>query len=176
MKTLQLNVGYEPMGLISWKKAVKKIVKGKAEVLVEQDSPLRSCYMSSQKPAVIRIFKYHRNYGDVKLCRENIYARDQYICQYCGEKFKAKDLTLDHVIPESRGGPFSWSNLVACCSMCNNTKDARTPVEASMPLLRKPFRPTWMPNVLIKSIKRGRIPYQWVDWIAWIKEDKHGDK
>ena len=172
MRTLQLNVGYEPMGLISWKKAVRKIMKGKAEVLAFQESPLRSCYTRGQKPAVIRIFKYHRNYGDVKMSRENIYARDQYICQYCGGKFLAKDLTLDHVLPDSRGGPFSWTNIVACCGLCNNKKDNRTPEEANMPLLRKPFKPTWMPNVLIKSIKRGRVPKQWAEWISWIEESK----
>jgi 5-methylcytosine-specific restriction endonuclease McrA len=170
MRTLQLNVGYEPIGLISWKKAVKKVVRGKAEVLDVQDSPLRSCYIEEKKPAVIRILKYHRNYGQVKLCRENIYARDQYICQYCGEKFIAKELTLDHVIPESRGGPFSWKNLVTCCASCNNRKDARTPKEAEMPLLRKPFKPNWMPSVLAKSIKRGRVPKQWISWISWIEE------
>lgn len=157
------------MSLVSWKKAVKKVVAGKAEVLAEQNSPLRSSHINSQKPAVIRLFKYHRNYGYVKLCRGNIYARDQYICQYCGIKYRAENLTLDHVLPESRGGLSTWTNLVACCKGCNQNKANKTPQEADMPLLRKPFKPAWMPSVLVLSIKRGRIPKQWADWISWIK-------
>ncbi len=103
MRTLQLNVGYEPIGLISWKRAVKKIWKAKAEVLAVQSSPLRSHYSDGLKPAVIRIFSYHRNYGDVKLCRENIFARDQYLCQYCGEKFKKKEFLESIMITYDKG-------------------------------------------------------------------------
>jgi len=169
MRTLQLNVGYEPIGLISWKKAVKKVMRGKAEVLDVQNSPLRSCYTAGNKPAVIRILHYHKNYDNVKLCRDNIYARDQYTCQYCRDRFRHNELTLDHIIPESRGGPFSWTNLVACCESCNNKKDNRTPEEANMPLARTPFRPTWMPAVLVKSIQRGRVPKQWANWVSWIE-------
>jgi len=169
MKTLQLNIGYEPINLISWKKAIVKVFKGKAEILDEQDSPLRSCYINGKKPAVIRLFQYHKNYNMVKLNRENIYVRDQYTCQYCGNIFSAPELTLDHVMPESRGGLFSWKNLVTCCATCNNKKGSQTPQEAEMPLLREPFRPSWMPDVLIKSIKMGEVPKQWGRWISWVQ-------
>lgn len=168
MQTLQLNSGYEPIGLVSWKKAIKKVLSGKAEVLDVQDSLLRYSNITDKKPAVIRIFKYHKAHCYVRLNRENIFARDQYVCQYCGKKFKAKELTLDHIIPQSRGGPNSWTNLVTCCDSCNNKKDNRTPEEANMPLRTLPTRPNWLPAILVKAIKNTGIPPQWARWLDWV--------
>lgn len=168
MKTLLLNNGYEPIRLISWKRAITLHFLGKGDILDFYEAPLRSRFIKMKMPAVIRLRRYHRCRERVKLSRENIYARDQYKCQYCGEEFNSKDLTLDHIHPESRGGKNSWLNLVACCGPCNNKKDNRTPKEASMPLLRKPFVPRWMPAVLVKAIRNKEIPKQWLPWIQWI--------
>lgn len=170
MKTLLLNMSGEPLKLISWKKAVVLYLSGKVSLLEEYPVPLRSCYINMNKPAVVQLRTYHRTKYGVKLSRENIYARDQYICQYCGEPFATKELTLDHVLPESRGGKFSWTNLVTCCSSCNNKKDNKTPGEANMPLLKKPVQPSWMPAVLMKAIKYHEIPTQWHRWISWLDE------
>ncbi len=83
---------------------------------------------------------------EVRLSRRNIFARDKNICQYCGRHFARFDLTIDHVVPRSRGGGDTWENLVLACSGCNLKKRDRTPEEAQMPLVRKPVAPRWLPR------------------------------
>ena len=94
--------------------------------------------------------------------RKNVVWRDKNICQYCGNRFCFADLTMDHVIPKSRGGDKSWTNIVACCKRCNNIKSNRTPEEARMPLIKKPFIPKWNIHVLLRDKK---IPQEWEDYI-----------
>jgi len=175
MKALLLNVTYEPIRLISWKRAVTLTFLKKADVLSEYDIPLRSRYLELKMPAVIILKKYHKSRESVRMSRENIYARDQYTCQYCGNRFKPDELTLDHVMPQSRGGISSWKNLVASCATCNSEKSNNTPKEAGMPLLRTPFKPKWMPAVLVKAIENKEVPKQWVDWIKWINQTDQAD-
>ena len=79
------------------------------------------------------------------LCADSIFKRDKYKCQYCGHTFSRAELNLDHIIPESRGGPKSWPNIVTSCKRCNTLKDNRTPQEAGMRLLRKPTTPKAIP-------------------------------
>ena len=85
----------------------------------------------------------------LRLSRRNIFLRDEHTCQYCGSR---KDLTLDHVLPRSRGGTSTWENLVACCRECNLAKGRRTPEEAKMPLRRQPVRPTWTVVVQLTGV------------------------
>lgn len=170
MLTLMLNSGYEPIRLIRWQRAVKLCFLEKADVIEEYDIPIRSAYLEIKQPAVIRLRKHHQFFERVKLTKEHIYARDQFICQYCHKGLKFGDLTLDHVLPQSRGGKYKWSNLVTCCSPCNNEKGALTPEEAKMPLLRQPVAPKWMPSVLVNAIKSKKVPEQWSGWIRWIKK------
>jgi 5-methylcytosine-specific restriction endonuclease McrA len=84
---------------------------------------------------------------EVRFSRRNIFERDGHLCQYCGSKFSKQDLTLDHVVPQSRGGGNTWENLVLACVPCNVRKGNRTPEEAHMPLLRRPKKPTWLPRL-----------------------------
>jgi 5-methylcytosine-specific restriction endonuclease McrA len=94
-------------------------------------------------PNVIRLRTYrHIPVRLQVVTRKNIYLRDANTCQYCGSKLKSDDLTLDHIIPKSRGGKSSWDNMVACCRVCNSRKDNRTPEEAGMPLLHRPLPAT----------------------------------
>lgn len=147
---LVLNSSYEPVSITRAKNALKLLVKGAA--VAEEDYGVE-VYPGIPLPCVIRL----RNYKKIPirisiLTRSNIYARDHYRCQYCGQKegstvqINGKPqkvvLTLDHVLPASRGGPFSWDNLVSCCRRCNTQKNDRTPEEAEMPLLRQPGRLT----------------------------------
>jgi 5-methylcytosine-specific restriction endonuclease McrA len=78
---------------------------------------------------------------ELPFTRENIYARDEFTCQYCGKQFHSNELSLDHVYPKSRGGEDSWENLVTCCRKCNQKKADRTPEEARMPILCEPRKP-----------------------------------
>lgn len=83
---------------------------------------------------------------EVRFSRRNIFERDRNTCQYCGRAFPKPDLTIDHVIPSSRGGTDTWENLVLACVKCNVKKANRTPDEARMPLVRKPVKPNWLPR------------------------------
>jgi len=83
---------------------------------------------------------------DVHFSRTSIMDRDRHTCQYCGRPFPRTQLTIDHVVPQSRGGGDSWENLVIACLACNVRKGNRTPEEAGMPLLRRPVKPAWIPH------------------------------
>lgn len=83
---------------------------------------------------------------EVRFSRRNIFERDKNKCQYCGRPFPKPDLTIDHVVPRSRGGRDTWENLVLACVPCNVRKGNRTPDEAKMPLVRKPVKPSWLPR------------------------------
>ena len=95
---------------------------------------------------------------EVPFSRRNIYRRDNYTCQYCGKRFHAEDLTIDHVIPKSRGGKTTWENCVLACAACNLRKGDRTLEEAGMALLGKPAKPSWNPNLLVRG---GPLPLSW---------------
>ena len=95
---------------------------------------IHSITFAIKLPSIIRLLKYVRvkNHNRVKFSRANIYARDDYTCQYCGKKFPSEDLTFDHVVPVALGGQKRWDNIVAACFRCNHRKGGRTPEEAGM--------------------------------------------
>ena len=138
-RVLLLNQTYEPLGTVSVARAV--IMTFKDTVTVEEfdgERVLRSARTEFRVPSVIR----RRSYINVRrrqeasgMKRMRIYMRDKFRCQYCGEKKAASDLTLDHILPRSRGGDNSPVNIVTACVACNNRKGNRTPAEARMPLL-----------------------------------------
>ena len=102
-------------------------------------------------PKIIRLLDYDRLPAQtVKLNRRNIYARDTNHCQYCGKKFPTSELTLDHILPRTQGGKSSWTNLVCACVACNSRKGGRTPHEARMKLLRKPYQPRRNPVINLR--------------------------
>jgi 5-methylcytosine-specific restriction endonuclease McrA len=136
-KVLVLNASYEPLNITSWRRAIVLLIKGKAEQ-VEHNG--RFIYPGIPLPTVIRLRHYIRvPYKEIPLTRKNILHRDGHSCQYCG--YTGDDLTLDHVIPRSRGGGESWENMVTACVRCNIKKGNRTPREANMPLDISPHRP-----------------------------------
>lgn len=136
---LVLNASYEPIHVCAVRRAVILIVKGVALAEESGDGMLRSPSRAMDVPSVIRLLEYRRIPRQTRaISRKNILLRDQYTCQYCNQRFGAGDLTLDHVIPRSRGGANTWENLVACCLRCNNLKGDRLPDEAAMHLSRKP--------------------------------------
>lgn len=138
-KVLVLNASGEPHSLSKWTRAIKLLVKGKAET-VEHDG--RILVPGFPMPRVIKLRRYiYRPYKKLAANRENVIHRDGYTCQYCGRRRRERDLTLDHVLPRSRGGKDTWTNLVAACYACNARKGDRTPEEACMPLLSIPYRP-----------------------------------
>lgn len=133
---LVLNASFEAIAICASRRALALVVKDTAWV---QEHDGREVHAGIMFPTVIRLKEYKKIPHRVQvLTRKNLLARDNHECQYCGEAFSAWDLTLDHVVPRSKGGPSSWQNLVACCGPCNRRKADRTPLEANMPLLKIP--------------------------------------
>lgn len=167
-RALLLNSSYEPMNIICWQKAIVLWFQGKVEVVEFHNIFARSFCNSFQVPSVMRLKTYvrPRSYGAVRFCRENVYIRDNCTCQYCGEKFSTKALTLDHVIPASKAGPKSWTNVVAACRKCNQKKADRTPESARMPLLKQPAIPSWLPHPELHH-KPHTLPMTWLQYLRF---------
>ena len=134
---LVLNSSYEPVQIAPARRALTLMSKG--AVVVEETYGEKEIYPGIYLPSVVRL-RHHVKipYRMTVLTRKNLYTRDRNQCQYCGKKQQPSDLTLDHIIPESRGGKWGWENLVAACTPCNRKKANRTPEEAGMTLLHKP--------------------------------------
>lgn len=137
-QVLVLNASYEPLNITTWRRAVVMVLKGKAEGL--EHDPDRRIREDTLLPTVIRLRHFVRvPYKQLPLTRRNLFHRDGHRCQYCGAS--AEQLSVDHVVPRSRGGLDTWENVTTACLPCNVRKGNRTPREAAMPLLRPPHRP-----------------------------------
>lgn len=138
---LVLNQDYSPIGTCNVQRAITLVFLRKADLISDHpDRKLRSSDEAYEWPSVIRLKRYvHLPYRSVILSRKNVLRRDGFRCQYCGSSHA---ITIDHVLPKSRGGPDTWENLVAACIPCNNKKGSRTPEEAGLKLRNKPYRPS----------------------------------
>lgn len=192
-RVLKLNRNYQPLEIITAKEAFNLLWKDYAEVVVVEDGSYSNHTFSSwaeiselkevlgdwaeydewihtpsltlEVPRVIRVLTYNEipKYG-IRLTRKNIYSRDNNTCQYCGKKFPTDKLNIDHIIPKSRGGKNTWGNLACSCFKCNQKKRDRTPDEAGMKLIRKPFKPKYSPHI---TIHIGHAKYQsWKSFIS----------
>ncbi len=165
-EVLVLNASYEPLHVVSTRRAILLLLKEKAELVEATDQCIRAASAAFPRPLVIRLRQYiklPRNLS-LPLTRRLVYARDQYTCQYCGGHFGAANLTLDHVTPKSRGGQKTWENIVTACKRCNQLKGNRTPDEAHMRLRRPPYRPRYVALVWLKSPERR--PSAWEKYIT----------
>ena len=169
-QVLLLNITYEPLKVINWRKAITLLFLGKVEVLEEYSREVHSVSFAIKLPSVVRLLRMVKKpHSPIRFSRQNIYARDKYRCQYCGRRFSSEDLNYDHVIPKSRGGKSEWTNIVTCCLECNRQKGGRTPKEAHMMLTRKPSQPTWLPALKI-TIGYREVPQSWRDYLYWNME------
>jgi 5-methylcytosine-specific restriction endonuclease McrA len=150
-KCIVLNSDMSILGTTDYKRAIRLVVTGKAESLVDTN---RQIHPEMFVPAVIRLVKAIRNLWRKRVpwSKQNVHVRDKFICQYCGTKIPKNKATIDHVIPQAQGGKNSWENCVCSCFRCNNYKEDRTPSEANMSLKKKPVAPTIM-EFLYKKIK-----------------------
>jgi len=160
--TLMLTPWMAPHEVISWQRAIVLVWLDKVDVLEQYDELITSPTWALEKPSVVRLRKPVRvaRGGVVRFTRRNVYARDDYTCQYCGERKLASELNYDHVVPRSRGGKTTWDNIVTSCFGCNDRKGDKTPHEAGMRLRRKPVRPTSLPIVHGPSLGPS-IPPSW---------------
>jgi 5-methylcytosine-specific restriction endonuclease McrA len=141
-KVLVLNASYEPLSILDAKNAILLLLGGKAVTIANHpEHRIRTICESVPMPSIVRLNVFIRvQYKTALLNRKNLFRRDGFRCQYCGRKDVL--LTIDHMVPKSRGGEDSWDNLIAACKSCNTIKGNRTPLEAGMPPLSKPIRPT----------------------------------
>jgi 5-methylcytosine-specific restriction endonuclease McrA len=137
---LVLNASYEPINICGARRALVLVLKGVARTEEEQGELLHAARMKMPMPSVIRLLEYRRIPHQTRaLSRKNILLRDRNSCQYCGIVLTSSELTLDHVIPRSRGGLSTWENLVACCHNCNRRKGSQMLHELrEMKLIREP--------------------------------------
>lgn len=124
LKALVLNSSYEPLRIITWQKAIIMWFQDKVEILEYHATSVRSIKESFQLLSVLKLKTYirPRKTDGVRFCRENVYIRGSHTCQYCAIKFPYKELTIDHVVPASHGGPKTWTNVVTACRKCNQIK------------------------------------------------------
>ena len=161
-KTLVLDSSYTPRGIISSLRAFVIVYKGNANVVHEHEEAFKlyNPELIIQKPSIIRVPKYvNTRHHKVPLTRHNIYKRDGNECVYCGEG-ERRLLTLDHVVPKSKGGPNTWENLVTACKKCNNEKSDLSLKEwgKDIPM---PRRPHYL--MLLRQVKY--IPEEWKPYL-----------
>ena len=152
---LVLNANYEPLNVCNARRAIVMVFNGRAEVLELNGHMISTPSASYRAPSVIRLADLiKRPRPRLKLSRREIFTRDRHTCQYCG--LTTKDLTLDHVVPKSRGGSHTWDNLVSACKSCNHRKGGKSPEEARMRLLSKPAEPRVNPYyVFIQKLQHA---------------------
>lgn len=160
---LELDPCFAPIHITTARHALGLIARGKAAIVVETGKVV---YPGFFMPSVIRLTHTRKKipYRAQSASRKNILERDGYCCQYCGKRFAAADLTLDHVVPRCQGGERTWENLVAACGPCNRRKGGRTPLEADMRLLRRILPATvYTSRYILRS--RGMHEPEWKKYL-----------
>src|SRR6266550_3496197 len=161
-RVLVLNATYEPINVCTVRRAVVLLLKEKAELLDQAAWRLHSEHQTHPRPVVIRLVAYVKVPRDThrrKITRRAVFARDSWTCQYCGSR---SNLTVDHVIPRSKGGASSWENIVASCAPCNRRKGDQTPRQVGMQPLRAPRTPR--AEIFIR-VASPSIPSAWLQYL-----------
>lgn len=159
-KVLLLSSSYEPIAFCSVKKAINLMVLEKAEAIESRnDLKIKGVLRNFDCPSIVRLKHNKRHFKmKVQLNRKNVLKRDGFVCMYCGDN---SNLTIDHIVPKSKGGKTAWENLVTACNRCNNLKDNKYPHEVGLKLKTTPK----MPNIImflrqdINSIEENWKPY-----------------
>jgi 5-methylcytosine-specific restriction endonuclease McrA len=161
-RVLVLNATYEPINVCTVRRATVLLLKQKAELVERHKWTLRSEHTALPRPMVIRLVTYVNVPRDThrrKITRRAVFARDGWTCQYCGAR---ANLTVDHVIPRSKGGASTWENIVASCAPCNRRKGDLLPAQANMVPRHAPRAPS--PHVFI-HVASPTIPHAWKNWL-----------
>jgi 5-methylcytosine-specific restriction endonuclease McrA len=160
---LVLNLNYVPINVCTVRRAIILLGKGKAELLENHRGGLHTVSAVIEAPSIIRlVYLVKRPFLPRKLSKKEVFLRDRFTCQYCGKK--GQELTLDHVIPRRQNGSHTWNNVVAACAKCNLRKAGRTPVEASMKLVKEPRVPDPNPYLILQN---RSILEEWRPYIPW---------
>ena len=155
---LVLNSDFSPINVTSLHRGFSLVYKGKAEILKSSDEPIVCGIKQYVRPLIIRLLNYvNFQRRRIRVNRHRIMRRDGYTCVYCGNK---KELTIDHVIPKSKGGDNSWKNLVTCCSPCNLRKGDKSLVEVNMKMIKKPTEPNIFSDSVGQYLQKVWNEYQ----------------
>lgn len=159
-RALVLNATFEPLGIVSTRRALLLILATKAEMVHATDRLFRSERSALPEPSIVRLSRYVRVPHDRTLAvnRRTVFARDSHRCQYCGSTAES----IDHVVPRSRGGLHSWDNVVAACRPCNTRKEDRLPHEVGLVLRNQPVAPrkrVWL-------LSANGTPEEWVPYLG----------
>jgi len=155
---LVLNSDYSPLNVTSFVRGFNLVYKGKAEIIKSSEEPLICGFNNFMRPLIIRLLNYVSfKRRRIRVNRNRIMKRDNYSCVYCGSK---KNLTIDHLIPKSKGGGNSWDNLVTCCSPCNIKKGDKLLNDTNMKLQKKPSEPTIFSDSIGRYLQDVWIEYQ----------------
>jgi 5-methylcytosine-specific restriction endonuclease McrA len=166
MRTLVLNAGFEPVQLVSWQKALCLVLTAKAEVIAEYGHVVRTVSTVFPLPSIVRLKRWVRvvqRLALVRCTRKNVLLRDRHQCQYCGVQCRPGTITIDHIVPLSRGGRTVWENVVAACHTCNRRKGDQTPERVGLKLSRQPRRPGW--RELLEETSEEII----TDWLPYLE-------
>jgi len=156
-KVLVLNSDYTPINITTVYRGFNLVTKGKAEILKSSENPIITGTKTFIRPLIIRLLNYVKyRVHKLKINRHRLFKRDNHECVYCGSK---KNLTVDHILPKSRGGDNTWTNLITCCSNCNRQKGDKTPDEANMKLRFKPYEPS-----IFSEIINSNVEHIWNDF------------
>lgn len=162
--TLLLNASFEPLKVISWQRAITMMFLGKVEVVEEYDNEVRSVSLAVKMPCVVRLLSYVKlTRRKPPLSRLNLLARDGFKCQYCATELCYREATVDHIIPRAQGGTSTWLNVAAACHSCNRKKGGRTPAQAGMKLLNRPYSPDWLPVLTFRF--NTQMPSAWTSFL-----------
>lgn len=158
-EVLVLNASYEPLRIVSLRRAVILLIQQKAEMVEAAAHRLRAQGMTFAVPLVVRLVRYVAIPRSRRLpcSRRGVLARDHETCQYCGAQPGRVHLTIDHVLPRSQGGTTTWENVVAACEACNHRKGNRTPQQAGMTLARLPRRPSYVGFAMLNALERHDV-------------------
>jgi 5-methylcytosine-specific restriction endonuclease McrA len=162
-RVLVLNASYEPINVCTVRRAAVLLLKKRAEIVEQGQRRLHAESLTIPRPVVIRLTTYVKIPRDAhrrKITRRAVFARDRWTCQYCGTE--RRSLTVDHVVPRSKGGVSSWDNIVTCCAPCNRRKGDRLPRQVNMTPLRRPRAPS--PTIFI-HVAAQSIPAAWEQYL-----------
>jgi len=170
-RVLVLNSSYEAINICTARRAIVMLLSGKADIVENAEEVVRSSSLDMKIPEVIRLRRYiSLPYRPIPFCRKNIFLRDGFRCCYCGDQFSHDQLTLDHVIPVSRGGKDAWNNVVTACKSCNHKKGNYFVEEIGMTLLHRPHRPT-LPTFLHLVRLMGEKRTVWRKYLFYDEEE-----
>ncbi len=163
-RVLVLNQNYQPLNICDVRRAMSLLGKGKAEAVLSGEEYIHTVSNIFERPEVIRlVYMVRKPLHRRKLSRREVFLRDDHVCQYCGQR--GANMTLDHVVPRSKGGRHTWDNVVTACKACNHRKAGHTPRESGMKLRATPREPRPNPYA---GFSRDRVDPSWLPFMPWL--------